>query len=99
MFVVDGIKLIFLNQAFKMRKLERNHATWSQQVRHASREVIEIRDLRQHVIADDEIGAPSLRYQSLRQLDAKEFDQCRNIFLACHLGDISRGLDAGYRNS
>ena len=54
-----------------------------QQARHAGDEVVEVRHLRQHVVADDEVGRACPRATSRsRQLDAEELDQGRDALAA-----------------
>ena len=37
--------------------------------------------------------------QTLRELQAEEFDKRRNIFLLCHSSNVSGRLDAGHGNA
>ena len=64
MLVVDGVELVLVDQPLEMRELERDHALGLQQTRDAGDEVVEVGNLRQHVVADDEIGLACLRPHS-----------------------------------
>ena len=97
MLVIDRVELVFVDQPLEVRKLERDHPVRRQQMRHARSEVVEIRDLRQHIVADDEIGLPSLGHKALRKLQAEEFDKRRNILLARDFRHVGRRLDAESR--
>ena len=68
-------------------------------MRHSRGEIVEVGDLRQHIVADDEVGRLTLGHQALRELQAEEFDQRRNILLARHFGDIGGRLDADDGNT
>ena len=97
--MIDRVELVFVDQPLKVGKLERNHAVRSKKMRHPRGEVIEVGDLRQHIVADDEVGRPPFGYESLRKPQAKEFDKCRNILLARHCGNIGGWFDAGHGNA
>src|SRR5690242_591633 len=58
---------------------------------------MEIRHLRQDVVADDEIGPPPLRHKAPREIEPEELDQCRNIPAAGSFRHIGGGLDAQHR--
>src|SRR5262245_23895504 len=59
MLMIDRVELVVLDQSFEMRELERDDSVRSQQVGHSRRKVIEIRNLRQHIVADDKISFAS----------------------------------------
>src|SRR5271163_4258737 len=92
--MIDGIKLVLIDQSLKMGKLERDYTVRSQKMCHPSGEVIEIWNLCQHIVADDKVGAAALGYQSSRELQAEELNQSGNIFLARDCGHIGGGLNA-----
>ena len=99
MLVIDRVELVFVDQPLEVGKLERNHPVWSQKMRHSRGEVVEVRDLRQDIVADDEIGLPPLGCESLRELQAEEFNKGRNIFLLRDCGYVGGRFDADYRNA
>ena len=47
MLMIDCVELVLANQPLKMRKLQGDHSVRSQQMGHASRKVVEVRNLRQ----------------------------------------------------
>ncbi len=59
MLVIDCVELVLLDQIGEMRKLQRNHAFRLQQQMQTTHKVIEIRNLRQNVVADQEVGLAS----------------------------------------
>ena len=94
MLVINRVELVLVNKPFKMRKLECDHPVRRKKMRHPRGKVVEIGDLRQNVIANNEIGLPPFGFQALRKLQAEEFNERWNIFLARNFSDISRWLDA-----
>src|SRR6266446_1030916 len=66
---------------------------------HSRSEVVEIRDLRQHVIANNKICLPALRHESLRKLQAEELNESGYILLARRFGHIDGWLDADHRHT
>src|SRR5271170_5669595 len=99
MLMIDRIELIFLDEPLKMGELECDYTIWCKQMHHSCGEVVKIRNLRQYIVADNEIGPPTLGHELLRKLQAEELDESRNILLACRFGDISGRLDADHRNT
>src|SRR6516165_5153483 len=98
MLVIDGVELVLSDQAFNMRELERDHAGRSKQVRHSCREVVKIRNLREHVVADYQIGLTPLGDETLCEVQAEKLDKRRNILFTRRLCDIRSRLDANHRN-
>src|SRR3954447_6602676 len=94
MLVIDGVKLILLDQPLEVRKFKSDQSHWRQQVRHARGEVMEIRNLCQHIVTNDEIGSPSFGDKTPGELKSKELDECRNILKTGSFSHIGRGLDA-----
>ena len=86
--MVDGIELVFLDQPLKMGKLECNHAIRRQQDLHTRNKIVEVRDLRQHIVADDEVSAAALHHQPLREGRTKELDKSRDAFRASYFSHI-----------
>ena len=93
--VIDGVELVLVDQRLEMRELERDDALRRQQMRHAGDEVVEVGHLRQHVVADDEVGGLAFGDEPLGEADAEELDQRRDVLLARDLGDVGGRLDAG----
>src|SRR5205085_11126259 len=61
-------------------------------------EVVEVRDMREHVVPDQEVGAPARRGEPRRGLAAEELDFRRNPPLARDLGDVRGRLDPEHRD-
>ena len=66
---------------------------------HAGDEVVQVGDLRQHVVADDEVCLRPSAASCSRQVDAKEIDPRRHAFLDGDLRDIRRRLDPEHRDA
>ena len=86
-------RIDFGRSAAQDGELEGDHAIWRKQMGHARGKIIEIRDLRQYVIANNKISLPPFRFQTLGEFQAKEFNEGWNIFLSRNFGDISGRLD------
>src|SRR5215208_4964005 len=99
MLMIDRVELILVDEPLEMRKLQRDHAVRSQQMRHARRKIVEVRHLRQHIVADDEIGGLAFGYEFLRKPKTEEFDQRRNVFAPGYFGNIGGRLDTRHRNT
>ena len=99
MLMIDRVKLVLLDQALNMRKLERDHTVRGKQVRHPCSEVVEIGNLRQHVVADDEIGLPPLGDEALaRGLKPKNSTSVGIFFCTRRFCNVGSRLDANDRN-
>ena len=71
----------------------------AKQVRHSCREVVEIRNLRQHIVADDEIGSRGLpRRDAARDLVRKTRPVSEHSSPR-RLGDVGGRLDSQNRNT
>src|ERR1700730_143273 len=99
MLVIDRVELIPVDESLKMGNLECDHTVRRKQMGHSCGEVVEIRDLRQHIVADDKIGRPTLGHELLRKLRAEELDESGNILLARRFGHIGGWLDTDHRNA
>ena len=78
--MIDRVELVLFDEPFEVRKLERDHAVGSQQICHSRCEVVQVGNLRQHVVTDDEIGTAAVSYEAFRQTQSKEIDQSRHVF-------------------
>src|ERR1700724_350704 len=99
MLVVDGIELVAVNEPLKVRKLQCDHAVGRQQVRHFCGEIVEIRHLRQNVVADNQSCMLTLGDKLLRKLQAEELDQGGNALPAGGLGHVGGRFDARHRHA
>ena len=97
--MIDGVELVLVDQPLEMRELERDHAVRRQQMRHAADEIIEVRHLRQNVVADDEVGLLAFGGEPLRERQPEKLDQRRNILAPRHLGHVGGGLDPDDRHA
>ena len=88
--VVDRVELVLRHQPLEMRELQRDHALRREQPGHAGDEVVEVGDLRQDVVADDQIRPPAFGDQGVRQLDAEEVDARRDAACRSRPGRRSR---------
>ena len=77
-----------------MRKLQRDYSLRLQQGLHALYETAKIRNLCEHIVAEQEIGLRAIAHQFLSQLSAKKFHQRGNAFASCNLGDVRGWLNA-----
>src|SRR5580698_1898641 len=86
--MVNRVELIFLDKPLEMREFECDHPLRRQQLRHSRSEVVEIGDLRQHVVADDEIGPTLPRREPPGEVQSEELNQRWNVLSAGGLGYI-----------
>ena len=91
--VIDGVELVLVDEPQHVGELERDHPVWSQDQGHAGDEVVDIRNLSQHVVAEQEVGPPSLGRQLGGQLDPEEADQGRNAYFFGGGGDVGSRFD------
>src|SRR5262245_10850420 len=99
MLVIDRVELVFVDKPLKMWELERDHTVRGEKMRHPCGEVVEIGDLRQHIVAYDEVGPPTLGLKALGALRAEKLNESWNTFLARGFGDIGGRLDADHRDA
>ncbi len=69
-----------------------------QQARDAGDEVVEIGNLRQDVVAGDQIGLQALGGELIGELDAKELRPCGHALLDGHARNVLGRLDAEHRH-
>ncbi len=62
-------------------------------------EVVEIRDLGEHVVAEHEVGPPPLASQPLGELDSEELDERRDAALLGGTRDVRRRVDPEHGNA
>ena len=94
--MIDRVELVLVDQPLEVRELQRDHAFGLQKLRHPGREVVEIGYLRQHIVADDQVGALALGGQLRCELAPEEVDQRRDALVDGDLGDIGGRLDADH---
>ena len=79
--MVDRIELVFLDQTLQMRKFECYDTFWLQKQANAGHEVVEIGNLRQHVVADDQIRLHAASDKVVCETRAEEIDLCRDALI------------------
>ncbi len=94
MLVVDGVELIVLHQFQQMRKLHGDDAALAQKKLHAGDEVVQIGDMRQHVIAEQQVRLAKFGNQLACGLGPEELHNRRYAILDRDLGHIGGGFDA-----
>src|SRR6267142_648070 len=68
MLVIDGVEFIMFDQARQVRKLQRENSVGFQQQLEAFDEIIDVRYLRQHIVADNQVRRFSLARKFQREL-------------------------------
>ena len=99
MLVVDGVVLVLLHQPAQVRKLERHDSFRFQHDLNAAHEIVQVRHLRQHVIADDKVRPLSVPHHFAGGGAAEELDQGWNAFFDRHLGHVCGRLDSQSGNA
>src|ERR1051325_646390 len=97
--VVYLIELISVDCAEEMRKLDRHHSGRLQQNLQACDEIINVRHLCQHVVAENQVRSLAVGEQLPSRLNAKKFNEGRYTFLARNLCDVGSRLDSECRNA
>ena len=77
-----------------MRKLERGRAALGQEHRDPGDEVVDVRDLREDVVAEHETGPLPSATSRRANSSAEELDECRDAAGDRRLGHVPRGVDA-----
>src|SRR5713226_3034201 len=98
MLMVDRVKLILLDQLQQVRELERQNPSGLEQDLDSSNKVAEIGNLRQNIVADQQIRLFTLRSQLSSQPLAKKLHQCRNLLLLGNFRHVGGRLNAQHRN-
>src|SRR5690348_12999188 len=83
--VIDRIELIVLHQFHEVRELHRNDPAWLQENLHAPDEVVQIRDMSQHIIPQKEICAFPRRRKLSGSRSSEKLYHCGNAFLHRYL--------------
>ena len=97
--VVDRVVLEVLDQFREVRELERRRPRRREQGGHARDEVVDVRDLGEHVVSEDEIGRTALLRHPPAELRAEELRQCLDAARHRGLRHVQRGLDAEHRDA
>src|SRR5713226_6522654 len=96
--MVDSIKLVFLHETQQVREFQSDYSPVSEQAFHSGNETVEIRHLREHIVAEEQIRTFSFRRQFSSHLPVEKPDERRDVSLERSRGDISRRFNAENRN-
>ena len=96
--VVDRVELVLRQQPHEMRHLDRQQAVRCKQLRQSSDEVVDVRDLREGVVAGNQIGLAALALELVGKVTSEESRQGANSGGFRRPGDILGGLDAQHGN-
>ena len=83
----------------EVRKLHRDDAGRCQQLLHPGDEIVDVRNVREHVVAEQQVGPAVLGCDFDRGLPSEETDGRRDAFFDRRLRDVGCRLDAQHRNS
>ena len=72
MLVVDGVKLLLLDELHQMRELKGGHALRLQQASKGLDEIVDVRHMGQHVVGRHQIGAFPLLHKTRGQIQIEE---------------------------
>ncbi len=93
--VVDRVELVVLDQPEQVGELHRDHAARLEQDRHAADEVVEVRHVGQHVVAQQQVGPDAVGDHLGRRRPAEELDPAGHApLLQRHLGHVRGRLHA-----
>ncbi len=95
--MIDRIELILLDEPLQMRKLHRDNAALLQQQLHPLHEVIDVRNMGQHIVTEQQVGLTVFSSDRERCLLAEESHGRRDAFLYRRPCDVGRGLDTQAR--
>src|SRR5579871_4605248 len=88
MLVIDRVELVLGDEPHEMRDLDGGDAARLHQNADAGDEGVEVRHLREDVVADDEIGAAALGRELAGEPRVEEIDQGLDAAFARGAGDI-----------
>jgi hypothetical protein len=97
--VVDRVELVLVHELEQVGELHRDHAARLEQELHAADEIIDVRHVRQHVVAEQEIRPALLGGDRGRGLPAEELDGRRDALGDRGLRDVRCRLDAATRHA
>src|SRR5436190_15366045 len=96
MLVINGVELVSLDQGQKVREFHRDHAVLFEEHLHGRYEVVDVRNVRQYVISNQEVGAAILFDKGKHRTIAKKLDFSTDTFLHGQFRGLSRRLDSQY---
>src|SRR5882762_7608024 len=94
MFVIDGVEFIVFDQAGQVRKLQRENSVGFQQQLEAFDEIIDVRHLRQHIVADNQVRRFSFARKFQRELRPEKTSQRGHALFDGHFGHVCGRFDS-----
>src|SRR5690606_38836129 len=98
-FVIDGIELISFYQPQEVGEFHSDYTVGLQEHLHTAYQVIDIRNVGQHVVTDQQVGLAVFLLQGLSGFNTEEAYLCADALLDGILGHVRRGLDAQHGNT
>ncbi len=98
MLVIDGVELHLFDQPQQVGELHRQHTVVREHPGEAGDEIVEVGHMRQHVVADQQIGGDAFAAQLIGQLAAEKRHPGRHADGFGCFGDVGGWLDAQHRN-
>src|SRR5258705_12468665 len=99
MFMIDGVEFIMFDQAGQVRKLQRENSVGFQQQLEAFDEIIDVRHLRQYIVADNQVRRFSLARKFQRELRPEKTSQRGHPLFDGHFGHVCGRFDSEDRHS
>jgi hypothetical protein len=96
--VVDRVELVALYEAHQVRELQGEDAAGREQGLHPGHEVVEIGDVREHVVADQQIGRSALRDHLAGSFAPEEGHQGVDALLLRGPRAVRRRIDPEHRD-
>ena len=91
--MVNGIELLFLHQSQQMGEFHRDDTTGLKQYFHTRNKIVQVRNMREDIIADQQIRLWELLYQFVCQRLSKKPTDRFYTTLNRHFGNICSGLN------
>src|SRR6266403_2463522 len=92
-FVIDGVELIFFHEPLKVRELHGDYAMRFEQNFHSRNKIVQIGDLREYVVAKEQIRLLTGCHEFASGFGSKELHQRRDAPLDSLRCYICGGLD------
>ncbi len=96
--VVDRVELSAVDERHEVRKLDRDDALGREQRLHARDKRVEVRRVRENVVAEQQVCLEPIVHHPPRLVGAEEGDARRDATRAGDRRDVGRGLDAEARD-
>ena len=99
MFVINGVKLCVLDELHQMRELQRDRSSGFQHGFQSTRKVVDVGNMRKHIVANDQIRGPAGLGKPLSHGFAEEFSNHGDPDLLGGRRSARRRLDSETRNT